>query len=193
MAKLYSVCLFLYDIANSNMIYFTPFFYHIRIMPVDTVSSKPISWFKDFIGVGYRYHDVYMNVIPLFEDKKAAYKLWKKTIDWWPDDQIKLRFVEQMDSYWIIIYGGSTYKNDNTGFVKKVQVSDNYKRFREGYENKAILRFGVYKENPKKKSDTKKYDLEIFKKSKSVYDISFSKYEELSPDRIEWQCIEDNK
>jgi hypothetical protein len=175
------------------MIYFTPFFYYRCVKPVVTVSSKHISWYRDFIGVGYRYHDVYMNVIPLFGEKKAAYKLWKKTIDWWPDDEIKLRFVEHIDNYWIIIYGGSTYKNDNTGFVKNLQISDNYRRFKEGYENKAILRFGVYKENPKKKSDTRKYDLEIFKKSKSVYDISFSKYEELAPDSIEWHCIEDNK
>jgi len=48
------------------MIYFTPFFYYICVKVVDRVSNKPISWFKDFIGVGYRYHDVYMNVIPLF-------------------------------------------------------------------------------------------------------------------------------
>jgi hypothetical protein len=163
---------------------------------METVSSKSISWFGDFIGVGYRYHDIYMNVIPLFENKVSAYRLWKKTIDWWPDDEIKLRFVEQGDSYWLIIYGGSTYKGDNTGFVKKVQVSDNYKRFKAGYENKAILRFGIYKENPKKKDDDnydRKYDLEILKKSKSVYDIAFLKYEELSPESTEWQCIEENK
>jgi hypothetical protein len=144
---------------------------------MNTVSSKSISWFRDFIGVGYRYHDVYMNVIPLFEDKVPAYRLWKKTIDWWPDDKIKLRFVEQYDSYWLIIYGGSIYKGDNTGFVKKVQASDNYKRFKAGYE----------------KDDDRKYDLEILKKSKSVYDIAFLKYEELSPESIEWQCIEENK
>ena len=157
-------------------------------------SSKPISWFRDFIGVGYRYHDIYMNVIPLFEDKMPAYRLWKKTIDWWPDDEIKLRFVEQGDSYWLMIYGGSTYKGDNTGFVKKVQVSDNYKRFKAGFENKAILRFGIYKENPKKKDhDDRRYNLEILKKSKSVYDIAFLKYEELSPESTEWQCIEENK
>ena len=157
-------------------------------------SSKPISWFRDFIGVGYRYHDIYMNVIPLFEDKMPAYRLWKKTIDWWPDDEIKLRFVEQGDSYWFMIYGGSTYKGDNTGLVKKVQVSDNYKRFKAGFENKAILRFGIYKENPKKKDhDHRRYNLEILKKSKSVYDIAFLKYEELSPESTEWQCIEENK
>jgi hypothetical protein len=159
---------------------------------MDMVSSKPTYWFRDFIGVGYRYHDVYMNVVPLFEDKMPAYRLWKKTINWWPDDEIKIRFVEQGDSYWLIIYGGSTYRNDNTGFVKKVQISDNYKRFKAGYEQRAILRFGVYKENPKKKDDGK-YDLEILKKSKSIYDIAFLKYEDLSPESIEWQCIEENK
>jgi hypothetical protein len=181
------------------MIYFTPFFYYRSAKLIDIVSSKPISWFGNFIGVGYRYHDIYMNVIVLFEDKMAAYRLWKKTIDWWPDDKIKLRFVEQSDSYWLIIYGGSMYKDDNTGFVKKVQISDNYKRFKAGYEDKAILRFGIYKEkNPKKKKeeeddDDRKYDLEILKKSKSVYDIAFLRYEELSPESIEWQCIEENK
>jgi hypothetical protein len=175
------------------MIYFTPFFYYVCVKLVDTLSSKPISWFKDFIGVGYRYHDVYMNVILLFADKRSAYQLWKKTVDWWPDDDIKLRFVEQDDNYWIIIYGGSTYKDDNTGFAKKVQVSYNYKRFKEGYEKKAILRFGVYKENLKKKSDSGKYDLEIFKKSKSVYDISFLKYENLLQQSTEWRCIEENQ
>lgn len=170
------------------------FLYYGSAKLMETVSSKPISWFGNFIGVGYRYHDVYMNVIPLFDNKMPAYRLWKKTIDWWPDDEIKLRFVEQEDSYWLVIYGGSTYKGDNTGFVKKVHISDNYKRFKAGYENKAILRFGIYKENPKKKDhDDRKYNLEILKKSKSVYDIAFLKYEELSPESIEWQCIEENK
>lgn len=168
--------------------------YYSSAKLMETVSSKPISWFGDFIGVGYRYHDIYMNVIPLFEDKMPAYRLWKKTMDWWPDDEIKLRFVEQGNSYWLMIYSGSTYKGDNTGFVKKVQVSDNYKRFKAGYENKAIVRFGIYKENPKKKDhDDRTYNLEILKKSKSVYDIAFLKYEELSPESTEWQCIEENK
>ncbi len=154
--------------------------------------SKPAVWFKDFVGVGYRYHDVYMNVFPLFEDKMSAFRLWKKTIEWWPDDKIKLRFVEQDDSYWFILYGGSVYSKDNTGFVKKVQVSENYERFKVGYEKKAILRFGIYKERGKKKDDSK-YNLEVLKKSKSVYDIAFLKYEELDPGSVEWQCIQENK
>ena len=154
-------------------------------------SNKPSHWFKDFVGVGYRYHDVYMNVFPLFDDKMSAYRLWKKTIEWWPDDMIKLRFVEQSDSYWFILYGGSVYTKDNTGFAKRVPVSENYERFKVGYEKKAILRFGIYKEGVKKK-DGSKFDLEVLKKSKSVYNIAFLKYEELVPDSVEWHCIQEN-
>jgi hypothetical protein len=158
------------------------------------MSSTPIYWFRDFIGVGYRYHDVYMNVIPLFEDKMFAYRLWKKTIEWWPDDEIKLRFVENGDSYWLIIYGGATFKGDNTGFVKKVPIlSENYRRFKAGYEKKAILRFGIYKAKDLKKEGDNKHDLEILKKSKSIYDIAFLSYDELSPGSIERQCLEENK
>jgi hypothetical protein len=155
-------------------------------------SSKPLHWFKDFVGVGYRYHDVYMNVFPLFEKKIPAFKLWKETIEWWPDDVIKLRFVEQGDDYWFILYGGSKYTNDNTGFVKKMPVSENYKRFKSGYEKKAILRFGIYKKDGKS-GNGNKFDLELLKKSKSVYDIVFVKFEELVPNSVEWMCIEENK
>lgn len=155
--------------------------------------SAPLDWFSDFIGVGYRYHDVYMNVFPLFHDKRFAFRLWKKTVDWWPDDKIKLRFIEQGDNYWFILYGGSEYKRDNTGFVKKVVISENYQRFKAGYEKKAILRFGIYKENPKKKEEGSKYGLEVLKKSKSVYDIAFIPYSELESDSVEEKCIRENE
>jgi hypothetical protein len=161
------------------------------------VSSKPLTWFKDFLGVGYRYHDVYMNVFPLFAEKMPAFKLWKKTVEWWPDDKIKLSFVEEGDDYWFILYGGSEYKGDNTGFVKKVPVSENYSRFKAGFEKKATLRFGIYKELPKPKVErdgsVKKFDLEVLKKSKSVYDINFVKIVDLAPDGVEWKCIQENR
>ncbi|MCI0565508.1 MAG: hypothetical protein MN733_44155 [Nitrososphaera sp.] len=157
------------------------------------MSGKHVDWFSGFAGVGYRYHDVYMNVFPLFDDKMSAFRLWKKTIEWWPDDKIKLRFIEQGDDYWFILYGGSEYKNDNTGFVKKMPVSENYQRFKVGYEKKAILRFGIYKENGKIRKDGSKYDLQILKKSKSVYDIAFLQYADLSQDSVEWKCIQENK
>ena len=153
--------------------------------------NSAVVWFKDFLGVGYRYHDVYMNVFPLFSDKMAAFKLWKKTVEWWPDDRIRMRFVEQGDDYWFILYGGSEFKGDNTGFVKKVQKSENYERFKAGYEKKAILRFGIYNDKPRDPKDGK-YKLEILKKTKSVYDIAFLQFSDLESDSIEAQCIREN-
>jgi hypothetical protein len=150
------------------------------------------------MGVGYRYHDVYMNVFPLFPDKMEAHRLWKKTIEFWPDVDIRLSFVEEGDDYWFILYGGSKYSGDNTGFVKKMPISENYKRFKAGYEKKAMLRFGVYKENtnPKKKDQDglmKKFELEVLKKAKSIYTISFLNMAELALGSVEWQCIQENR
>ena len=159
-------------------------------------NNNQITWFNDFIGVGYRYYDIYMNVFPIFKDKMYAFKLWKKTIEWWPDDQIKLRFIEGDGNYWFILYGGSEYKNDNTGFVKNVPISKNYHRFKKGCENKATIRFGVYKENIGNKKDNdenEKFGLELLKKSKSVYDIKFLQYSHLAFDSLEWDCIYKNK
>lgn len=149
------------------------------------------------MGVGYRYHDVYMNVFPLFPDKTFAYKLWKKTINWWPDTDIRLSFIEEGDDYWFILYGGSEYSGDNTGFVKKMPISENYNRFKAGYEKRATLRFGIYKENtdPKKKEpdgSMKKFELEVLRKAKSVYIVLFSKASELDPGSVEWKCLQEN-
>jgi hypothetical protein len=149
--------------------------------------DAPTSWFSDFVGVGYRYHDVYMNVFPLFSSRQEASKIWKKTIEWWPDDKIRLRFIEEDGYYWFVLYGGSDYTGDNTGFLKRVRISDNYVRFREGFEKMAVLRFGVYKPNPKKGTDG--YDLELLKKNKSVYDLQFLKADELQRNSVEYNCI----
>lgn len=154
--------------------------------------KQPTFWFTNFVGVGYRYHDIYMNVLPLFEDKRYALKLWKKTIEWWPDDEIKLRFVEYNDKYWFILYGGSKYKGDNTGFIKHFQISENYKRFKHGYETQVLLRFAIYKENKNKEriDNNNKFGLELLKRSKSIFDIKFLNYFDLPSDSIESKCIQ---
>ena len=77
-------------------------------------------------------------------------------------------------------------------------MSENYQRFKAGYEKKAMLRFGIYKENtnPKKKDsdgNMKKYDLEVLKKAKSVYDIAFVPISEVAKDSVEWQCLQQNQ
>ena len=152
--------------------------------------KKPISWFNNFIGVGYRYYDVYMNVLLLFKDKKRAFKLWKKTIEWWPDDEIKLRFIEYDNNYWFILYGGSTYNDDNTGFIKNFPTSENYMRFKLGYEKQAILRFAIYKENQNKSTADNNFNLELLKRKKSVFDVKFLRYPDLPSDSIERNCIQ---
>src|SRR5215207_81974 len=147
-------------------------------LSLSTTSLKNILWRDDFIGIGYRYHDVYMNVFPIFEDRRYASKLWDKTVRWWPDDEIRLRFVEEgqdKNNYWFMLYNTAQHVDERTGFAKKLQLSDNYKRFKVGYEKQVILRFGVYKENPKK--------------DKTVYDIQFMDFSNLSKDSVEMSYI----
>ena len=152
--------------------------------------NHPILWFNNIVGVVYLYHDIYMNVLPLFKDKRYAFKLWKKTIEWWPDDEIKLRFVESNDRYWFILYVGSNNKGENIGFVKDFLISENYNRFKRGYEKQVVLRFAIYKENKNKEMTDNKFGLELLKRSKSIFDIKFLNYFDLPSDSIENKCIQ---
>jgi hypothetical protein len=138
-----------------------------------------------------------MNVFPIFEDKRYASKLWDETIRWWPDDEIRLRFVERgmENNYWFILYNTAQHMDENTGFTKKLQLSDNFHRFKVGYEKQAILRFGIYNEKPKKEGkdeDKKNFGLELLKKHKTVYDIQFIDFSNLSEHSIEMECIADD-
>jgi hypothetical protein len=137
-----------------------------------------------------------MNVFPIFEDMRYASKLWDKTVRWWPDDEIRLRFIEQdedkKNNYWFILYNTAQHIDERTGFAKKLQISDNYQRFKVGYEKQVILRFGIYKESPKKvkrENHNKKFDLKLLKKHKTVYDIQFMSFSSLSQDSIERSYI----
>ena len=71
-----------------------------------------------------------MNIFPLFENKRDAFKLWKKTVNWWPDDKIMLTFVEAETKYWFILYCKSSVLNQNLGFVKSIPMSQNYQKFK---------------------------------------------------------------
>jgi hypothetical protein len=154
-----------------------------------------ITWDHNFMGVGYRYQDVYMNIFPLFENKKDAFKLWKKTVSWWPDDKIMLTFVESESNYWFILYCKSPPLEPNTGFVKNIPMSNNFQKFKQGVEKIAILRFGIYKIKPESTTGGKDpdYDLELLKKSKMVYNIAFQRYKDLMPDSAEFECIKSNE
>lgn len=147
--------------------------------------------FTEVIGVGYDYHDVRMNVLPLFEDKKYATELWKSTFETLEGNQIRIRFVEHETNYWLIVYANDSRRNID--LVKNVPMSDNYLKFKDGFVDKVILRFAIYKNADIRGTSNKKYHFEVLRKSKVVENIRFLQYSELSEDSIEKQLIEDSQ
>ena len=107
-------------------------------------SQSSIPWFDDFLGVAYRYYDLRMNIVPLFDDRKYAVSLWHDTIYWWLDPSIKIRFVETGDTYWFVMGSDSQKPNANKSFFKMLAKSENYERFKKGHDGEAYLRLGTY-------------------------------------------------
>jgi hypothetical protein len=157
-------------------------------------NNETITWFTEFIGVGYDYHDVHMNIFPLFEDKTHASSLWKKTFESLDGNQIKIRFVELGNNYWFNVY--TVGSEANIGLLKNVPMSENYLRFKEGFVDKAILRFGTYKKNEEeteKNNKGRRHRFELLKKSKLVRDVKFMQYSELPVDSVERRLVENGK
>jgi hypothetical protein len=122
-------------------------------LPLDS----PIPWFDDFVGIAYRYYDLRMNLIPLFDDFKKAQAFWRETIKWWNDHSIKIRFVETGDTYWFIMGAESRKTEDNRFLFKVLPKSSHYDRFKKGQEGTAYLRLGTHSKKFKKdvKDDAK--------------------------------------
>ena len=163
-------------------------------------------WISDFVGVGYRYTDIIMNILILYSDRKLAIKIWNENIHWWPDDQISLRFIEDGDYYWFILYqnGKNLLSKENIGFFKKNQLTQNYLRFKQNFDQKTLLRFALYKsvdnktndeddDKTKNKNVYKKnsppFEINIFKRMKTVYDVKFQNIRDLESDSIENSLI----
>ncbi|HJU78671.1 MAG TPA: hypothetical protein VJ599_03795 [Nitrososphaeraceae archaeon] len=169
---------------------------------MDKIEKK---WISDFLGVGYRYTDIVMNVLILYHDRKNAIKVWNEYIHWWPDDQIVLRFIEDRDYYWFILYqrGKNLYSKENVGFFKRNQLTQNYLRFKKNFDQKTILRFALYKSMENKNSEKNMietnenidkrnnpgFELNIFKRLKTVYDVKFQTKSELDTDSVEYSLI----
>jgi hypothetical protein len=163
-------------------------------------------WITDFVGVGYRYTDIIMNILILYNDRKQAIKTWNENIHWWPDDQITLRFIEDGNYYWFILYqnGKNLFSKENIGYFKKNQLTENYLRFKKNFDQKALLRFALYKsvENkndnndiPEKnknayKPDSPLFELDIFKRMKTIYDVKFENKKDLESNSVENVLIE---
>ena len=107
-------------------------------------NEASIPWFSDFLGIAYRYYDLRMNVVPLFDERKQAANIWHETIHWWNDHSIKIRFVESEDKYWFVMGGDSSKPQSNKSFFKILDKSANYERFKKGHEGEAFLRLGTY-------------------------------------------------
>jgi len=142
------------------------------------MKQDSITWYTDFLGVGYRYWDVHTHVLLILNSKKDLLSLWKKVVKWWPDDEIKMRFVETNDSYEFVLYGESRILTTKCVFLKALKASEHYKRFKDDYDGAAYLGLALYK--PKDDS----YELEIFKYRKKVTDVKFLKESDAEHDNI---------
>lgn len=158
----------------------------------EIMNNGPSRWFSEFLGVGYRYHDIYMNVLLLFGDRTLAVRLWNKTIDGWADDQVRLLFIEDGDNYWFILFqeGSSLLLKENIGFIKCVPVSNNYVKFKNRYELKVIVRFAVYtSKSIANEKEGVSYDLRLLKKIKYAYGVEFLHYGDIHKNSTAFEAI----
>ena len=189
----------------------------------DVVENSIIAWNNEFLGVGYRYFDVRMNIILMYPEWKPASTLWLETMHFWNDHSIKIRFVETEDDYWFVLGADSRKSETNKYFYKILPKSENYERFKKGHQGTAYLRFGV--STDKLKDDVKDKDvcncghrkddhdeendaclyevcdcktflstqLKYSKKKKTVTDIKFLTEDEVKDDSLAWNCLNRHK
>ncbi len=146
--------------------------------------SQGVIWFHDFVGVGYRSQDPYTMLLLLFKKRSDASKVWHEVLRWWMDDEIKIRFVEADDRYRFVMYCETGILKDLWVFVKTLNVSDHYKKFKNSYKSRAFLGLSVYK--PKGDS----YNLHILKNTKNITDVKFLHEADVEEGSIVWRSRE---
>ena len=188
------------------------------------MSENPsISWYDDFLGVAYRYFDIRMNVVLMFNENKPTRDLWYETMHWWNDHTIKIRFIETGDDYWFVMGADSRRPDTNKYFYKILEKSANYERFKKGHQGSAYMRFGIYSRKTVDEvkndalcdcghrkddhdvdthsclyevCDCTKFDtfqLNILKKKKVVTNIKFLSEDDVKDDALAWNCLNRNK
>ena len=120
------------------------------------------------MGIGYYFYDVRPKLLLVFKKRKTLLEGWNKVIKWWPDDLIRIRFLETNDSFEFILYCETDILTTKWVFYKALNRSDNYAKFKDDYDGAAILGLALYK--PRDES----YELEIFDYKKRVTDIVFT-------------------
>ncbi len=142
------------------------------------MSDNKINWFHDFVGVGYNVTDYYPNVYLLFDGRKKPVNAWNEIIKYWPDDEIKMRFVEDDTNYHFILYCHSRVLLNTSVFPKILKISQYYLEFKEEYKNIAILKLALFK------LKNNKHELEIYKYKKKITDVRFLNKSEATEDFI---------
>lgn len=142
------------------------------------MTDTKINWFDDFLGLGYHMYDVKPTIFLMFDGRKKVGNAWNKIIKYFPDDEIKIRFVEREPNYDFVLYCESRILSTTWVFLKTLKISEHYKQFKEDYEGAANLKLALYV--PKK--DT--YELEIFKYMKRITNLKFSTESEVEQDFV---------
>ena len=140
------------------------------------MSEESIKLFDDFMGVGYLFFNVRPQVLLIFDKKKTLLNSWNKIIKWWPDDEIRMRFVETNDSFKFILSGDSRILVTKWIFMKALKLSEHYRRFKDDYDGATNLGLALYI----KKDDS--YELEMSRHKKRLTDVRFLSEKEAESD-----------
>lgn len=143
--------------------------------------TQGVTLFHDFLGVGYRPQDPYTMLLLLFKNRSDASKIWHDVLRWWIDDEIRIRFVETGDTYQFIMYCETPILENVWVFLKTLNVSAHYKKFKDSYKSRAFLGLAVYR--PKGDS----YALHILKNTKNLTDIQFMQESDVEEGSIIWR------
>ena len=131
------------------------------------MTDSKIDWFDDFIGLGYHLYDVRPVLLLLIDERRKLRNAWNKIIKYFPDDEIKVRFVETDSNYEFVLYCESRILQGTWAFTKSLKISEHYWLFKEDYDGAAVLKLALY---IKKKGNT---ELEIFKYQKRLTNVKF--------------------
>lgn len=144
-----------------------------------------VEWFDGFLGLGYHLYDVRPVLLLLIDERKKVASTWNKILKYFPDDEIRARFVERDSKYEFVLYCNSRILQGTWVFLKSLNMSEHYRQFKEDYDGAAVLKLALY---IKKKDNST--ELEIFKYQKRLTDVKFVSEEEARQDPLVDQSLE---
>lgn len=140
--------------------------------------DQRIEWYRDFVGIGYHFYDIHAKVLLIFDKRKILARAWNNIIKWWPDNEIRMRFVETNGSFLFLLYSESRILGTTWVFLKHLLASENYRRFKDEYDGVANLGLALLIKNELSP------DLEIFDYKKRITDVAFLTKAEVDEDDI---------